>query len=138
MIELFVLFDSPSILKVRTINFSNYDDDFSGYNPELYVLKNVVSNNVISNYVVNNEKKFNFDDANENISKIDDESSTLNESNENRDDESLKSIESNTNSDEEKSDSEIQSGDALKNIDDDDLYGPSFFQKNTHWVCSLS
>lgn len=40
-------------------------------------------------------------------------------------------------SDEDKLNNTFKPGDYLKNLDDEDLYGPSFFQNSTHWVCML-
>jgi len=122
---------SPVFSKVRTINFSNYDDDIDGYNPELYVLKSVGNKNkIIGNCdVVKNDEKINCDDA--------DENKTLNESNiSSGDDESYKSDDSSTYSDQDKSNNAGKSGDLPKNMDEEDFYGPAFFQKSTHWVCS--
>lgn len=125
-------------MKVRTVNFSNCDDDFDGYNPELYILKTVTNKSkVINNYnVVNRNEKLNdYVDGSINGSKRigDDESVTV--SNMNSDDESYKCEESGSNSDEENTISGIKSGDASRNIDEEDYYGPTFFQRSTHWVC---
>jgi len=126
-------------LKVRTINFSNCDDDVHGYNPDLYVLRNVsnTSKEVGTNY----EGKLNYDDVDETINrnKINDKNKkniVRNKSNINIDDNSFKSNESSTNSDDENLINSVTSGDALKNIDDEDFYGPMFFQRSTHWVCT--
>lgn len=132
-VNFYILFNSPLFTKVRTINFSNYDNDVSGYNPELYILKNVAnSTKVISNYVVNNDKTLSSCNADETMNgsdiNMDETSTTLNDFNIDSDDDSLKSVEQSENSDEEKSE------DPLKNIDDDDLFGPSFFQSSIHWV----
>lgn len=164
-------------MKVRTINFSNYDDDADGYIPELYVINR--SNNsrkVISNYkIVNNNEKLNCGDANDTFNEdkisINNETTIVNDSNMNCNDaddtlneenkisknnkttilkdtnvngnnESYKSFESNSNSDEEDDlklgDAEytVKSGDVSKNIEEEDFYGPTFFQKGTHWVCT--
>lgn len=134
LINFYILFNSPLFTKVRTINFSNYDNDVCGYNPELYVLKNVAnSTKVISNYVVNNDKKLNCCNTDETINgsdiNMEETSTTLNDFNIDSDDESMKSVEMSENGDEEKS------ADLSKNIDDDDLFGPSFFQSSIHWVC---
>lgn len=132
LVNFYILFNSPLFTKVRTINFSNYDNDVCGYNPELYVLKNVAnSTKVISNYLVNNDKTCNADETmNGSDINIDETSTTLNDFNIDSDDESLKSVELSENGDEEKSE------DRSKNIDDDDLFGPSFFQSSIHWVCT--
>lgn len=160
-------------MKVRTVNFSNYDDDADGYNPELYVLNSVNnSSKVISNY----NEKLNCDDANDtfnenkvsmnnettilNDSEIncDDTDATLNEEDKictnnkttilnnsymnSDDDESYKSNESSSYSDEEddlklrNEDYTVKSGGVSKNIDEEDFYGPTFFQRGTHWVCT--
>lgn len=139
--NLYILFNSPIFLKVRTINFSNYDDDVYGYNPELYVLKNVSnSSKVISNYnIANNDEKLNCDvntynDADEIIkhkTNMDNKSSILNDSITNSDDESSVDKNCSKNNDEEGSDKSDES----KYIEDDDYYGPTFFQNSTHWVC---
>lgn len=119
---------SPGFSKVRTINFSNYDDDIDGYNPELYVLKSVANRSkILGNCdLVKNDEKINSDDT--------DESKTLNESNISGD-ESYKSDGSSSYSDQDKSNNAGKSGDLTKTIDEEDFYGPAFFQKSTHWVC---
>lgn len=123
------LFYSPVFSKVRTINFSNYDDDVDGYNPELYVLKSVINRSKILGDcdILKNDKKINCDEA--------DENKTLNESNMSSDDESYKSNNSSIYCDQDKSNNTGKSGDLQKNIDEEDFYGPTFFQKSTHWVC---
>ncbi|KAE9535993.1 hypothetical protein AGLY_007894 [Aphis glycines] len=120
---------NPVFSKVRTINFSNCDDDVEGYDPELYVLKSVINRNkIIGNCdLVKKDEQSNCDDTNEN--------KTLNESNVSSDDESYKSVDSSTYSDQDKSNNVGKSGDVPKNIDEEDFYGPSFYQKSTHWVC---
>jgi len=127
--DLYILFISPAFSKVKTINFSNCDDDVDGYNPELYVLKSVINRNKILGNCdeVKNDEKINCDDA--------DENKTINESNINSDGESYKSDSSSANSDQDKSYNAGKSGDLPKNIDEEDFYGPAFFQKSTHWVC---
>lgn len=129
-------------LKVRTINFSNCNDDVEGYNPELYILKSVTNSNKIisNNSVVNNDSKLNNDVDNCDNTvrkklKVKAKKTTLNDSL--SDDESFKFVESDTNSDEEKSNFVEKSGDISKSIDEDDLYGPTFFQRSTHWVCTV-
>jgi hypothetical protein len=62
---------------------------------------------------------------------------TLDDSNSNSDNESFKSVESGTNSDEEKSNFAPKSGDVYKSIDEEDVYGPTFSQRSTHWVCTI-
>lgn len=74
-----------------------------------------------------NDKKINCDEA--------DENKTLNESNISSDDESYNSDNSSTYCDEDKLNNAGKSGDVQKNIDEEDFYGPTFFQKSTHWVC---
>lgn len=129
MTDLYILFNSPVFSKVRTINFSNCDDDLYGYNPELYVLKSVINRNKILGNCdeVKNDENINCDDT--------DENKTLNESNISGDGESYKSDDSSANSDQDKSYNAGKSGDLLKNIDEEDFYGPAFYQKSTHWVC---
>lgn len=129
MTNLYSLFYSPVFSKVRTINFSNCDDDVEGYDPELYILKSVINRNkILGNCdLVKKDEQTNFDDTNEN--------KTLNESNISSDDESYKSVDSSTYSDQDKSNNAGKSGDISKNIDEEDFYGPSFYQKSTHWVC---
>lgn len=111
------MFYSPTFLKVRTINFTNYDDDILGYDPELYVLKNVVDTSIeVSDYnvVIKGSKGLiGMDDT------IDDEELCAN------------------GSDEEKFNNTSKLVDYLRNLDDEDLYGPSFFQKSIHWVCCM-
>lgn len=127
------------------MNFSNCDDDFEGYNPELYVLKSVANNSKIIDKcnAMNHNEKLNGADEDDNGSinegKIngDDESITLNVSNMNSDDESYK-FESSLNSDDEKSINALKSGDGIKSIDEEEYYGPTFFQRSTHWVCFYS
>ncbi|CAI6361614.1 unnamed protein product [Macrosiphum euphorbiae] len=123
---------NPVFSKVRTINFSNCDDDLDGYNPELYVLKSVIDRNKILGNCdeVKNDEKINCDDT--------DENKTLNESNISGDGESYKSDDSSANSDQDKSYNAGKSGDLLKNIDEEDFYGPAFYQKSTHWSVSTS
>ncbi|XP_060869788.1 uncharacterized protein LOC132944454 isoform X2 [Metopolophium dirhodum] len=123
---------NPVFSKVRTINFSSCDDDLDGYNPELYVLKSVINRNKILGNCdeVKNDEKINCDDT--------DENKTLNESNISGDGESYKSDNSSANSDQDKSYSAGKSGDLLKNIDEEDFYGPAFYQKSTHWSVSTS
>jgi len=70
------------------------------------------------------------------INKKNKKSTAHNDSDINSDDESFKYDESSTNSDDENSFDAMKSGDALKNIDDEDFYGPMFLQKSTHWVCT--
>lgn len=102
------------------------------------------SSKVIKNYnIVNNDEKVNcdvktHDNANETIDhKIitDNKSTNLNDSNTNSDDELSLDKNCSKNNDEESSD---KSADESKNIDDEDYYGPTFFQKSTHWVCTQS
>ncbi|XP_015366814.1 PREDICTED: uncharacterized protein LOC107163755 isoform X2 [Diuraphis noxia] len=120
---------NPVFSKVRTINFSNCDNDVEGYNPELYVLKSVTNRNKILGDcdILKNDKKINCDEA--------DENKTLNESNMSSDDESYKSDNSSTYCDQ---DNAGKSGDLQKNIDEEDFYGPTFSQKSTHWSVSTS
>lgn len=122
---------NPGFSKVRTINFSNYDDDIDGYNPELYVLKSVANRSkILGNCdLVKNDEKINSDDT--------DERKTLNESNISGD-ESYKSDGSSSYSDQDKSNNAGKSGDLTKTIDEEDFYGPAFFQKSTHWSVSTS
>lgn len=64
----------------------------------------------------------------------------LNNSNMKGDDESYKSFESDSNSDEEDDlkleDYTVKPGDITKSIEEEEFYGPAFFQKGTHWVCT--
>lgn len=131
-------------LKVRTINFSNCNDDVEGYNPELYVLKSVanISKIISKNNVMKNDSKLNndvdnCDDIVKKKPKIKVKKNTHYDSNTNSDDESFKSVESGTNSDEEKSNFATKTGDVSKSIDEEDVYGPTFFQRSTHWVCTF-
>ncbi|XP_025193705.1 uncharacterized protein LOC112593511 [Melanaphis sacchari] len=123
---------NPVFSKVRTINFSNCDDDVEGYNPELYVLKSVINRNQILDNcdLVKNDEKINSNDTNE--------KKALNESNLSSDDESYKSVDSSTYSDQDKSNNAGKSGDIPKNTDEEDFYGPGFYQKSTHWSVSTS
>ncbi|VVC33262.1 Hypothetical protein CINCED_3A011483 [Cinara cedri] len=170
---------NPAFLKVRTVNFSNYDNDGDNYIPELYVLNSVQNSKLISNYniIVNNNEKLNCDDAdntfngdeismnnattilNDSNITFDDADDTFNEedkmnmnnetmlpndSNINCDNESCKSIESSSNSNEKgdvKLDGEectAKPEDVSKNIEEEDFYGPAFFQQCTHWTISGS
>lgn len=130
---MFILFYSPLYLRFRTINFLNFDDDIDGYKTELYVLKSDAnSSKEINNCtVVGKKEKLNNNAVNEKSNKNktiteEEENTTLFDSSLSSDNESLESVESN------------QSNDPLKNVEDDDLYGPSFAQKCTHWVCLSS
>lgn len=129
MTNLYSLFYSPIFSKIRTINFSNCDDDVEGYDPELYVLKSVINRNkILGNCdLVKKGEQTNCDDTNEN--------KTLNESNISSDDDSYESVDSSMYSDQDKSHNAGKSGDVPKNIDEEDFYGPSFYQKSIHWVC---
>jgi len=51
------------------------------------------------------------------------------------DGESFKSDDLSANSDQDESYNAGKSGDLPKNIDEEDFYGPDFYQKSTHWVC---
>lgn len=90
--------------------------------------------------VVKNDESFNCDDMditiNESIPNVDNEVSNKTNSNKNSDDDSSKSFEPNTSSDdEEKSyNPKKTSADASKTNEEEDFYGPTFFQKGTHWV----
>lgn len=125
------------------MNFSNCDDDVSGYDPKLYVINTNLTNNSskVSNFDVINDDKLNYDDADETINEnkinVDDDiDETIDENKMNIDDDYIfNNVKSNTNSDEEKLNNVVKSEDILKNIDEEDLYGPTFFQKSTHWVC---
>lgn len=123
-------------LKFRTVNFSNYDDDVHGYNPELYILKNV--SNINKEVFMNDDKKLNYNaDETINGEKMYKKSTTCTKSNINSDEESFKSVRLSTDdeNDDKSSFDVIKSGDTLKTIDEEDFYGPIFFQKSTHWVC---
>lgn len=136
--------NSPLFLKVRTVNFSNCDDDVDGYNPDLYVINNVSNSckvikdcNFVSNDTSNSDmdsSKYADRTVNKNKSKVDDEH--LDDSFVNSGDESSKSFESNENSDQNKSNNVTKPGDPSKTIEEEDYYGPAFFQRCTHWVCS--
>lgn len=123
------------------MNFSSCDDDLYGYDPDLYVFTNNVTKNSRNIDVIN------YDDSDETIKrnkiKIDDENITINNSNvvsddddvDNDDDNDYDYVVSKTNSDEDKSNNVVKSDNVLKNVDEEDLYGPTFYQKGTHWVC---
>lgn len=131
-------------MKVRTVNFSNCDDDVDGYNPDLYVINNVANNSKVindCNFVNNETSNFDMDSskyADQTVkkkkTKMDDE--RLDDSNINSGDESSKSVESSANSDQNKPNNVTKPGDPSKTIEEEDYYGPAFFQRCTHWVCS--
>lgn len=132
MTYLYVLyFNSPVFSKVRTINFSSCDDDIDGYDPELYILKNVINRSKVLNNcnLAKTDEKINSDDTDEN------KSQSYNDSNTCSDDESYKSDKSSTCSDQDKSYKAGKSTDVPKKEEEEDVYGPTFFQKSTHWVC---
>lgn len=134
-------FYRPLYLKLQTINFANYDDDFDDYKPELYVLESIANSTKVINdcIMINNTKQLTFDPSYETTdkNKIDavEKNSTFNDSNINSDNESLNSVGSNESCFEERFDSGVKFEDSTK-VEVEDLFGPYFFHKCAHWVCT--